>query len=52
MYRAKFTMYLQSDSQKLARAKSIALLKNLSDLENTENKVEFQVKPMSPGDAQ
>ncbi len=46
LYYAKITCYIQSSSQALARAKILALLKNLYDLENHENQIIFDVKPM------
>ncbi len=50
LYYAKITCYIQSSSQALARAKMFALLKNLYDLENRENQIVFDVKPMHEGD--
>lgn len=51
LYYAKLTCYIQSSSQTLARAKMLALLKNLYDLENHENQIVFDIKPMHEGDA-
>ncbi|MBP7806519.1 type IV secretory system conjugative DNA transfer family protein [Candidatus Gracilibacteria bacterium] len=51
LYYSKLTCYIQSSSQALARAKMLALLKNLYDLENHENQIIFDVKPMHEGDA-
>jgi hypothetical protein len=50
LYYAKLTCYIQSSSQALARAKVLALLKNLYDLENHENQIIFDVKPLHEGD--
>lgn len=50
LYYAKITCYIQSSSQALARAKMMALLKNLYDLENHENQIIFDIKPMHDGD--
>lgn len=50
LYYAKLTCYIQSSSQALARAKMLALLKNLYDLENQENQIVFDVQPMHDGD--
>jgi len=50
LYYAKMTCYIQSSSQALARAKMLALMKNLYDLENHENQIIFDVKPMHEGD--
>lgn len=50
LYYAKMTCYIQSSSQALARAKMLALMKNLYDLENHENQIVFDVKPMREGD--
>ena len=49
LYYAKMTCYIQSSSQALARAKMLALMKNLYDLENHENQIIFDVKPMHGG---
>ncbi len=46
LYYAKITCYIQSSTQNLARAKMMALLKNLYDLENHENQIVFDIKPM------
>jgi hypothetical protein len=51
LYYAKMTCYIQSSSQALARAKMLALMKNMYDLENHENQIVFDVQPMHPGDA-
>lgn len=50
LYYAKITCYIQSSTQGLARAKMLALLKNLYDLENHENQIVFDVKPMNEND--
>ncbi|MEI6710890.1 MAG: DUF87 domain-containing protein [bacterium] len=50
LYYAKVSCYIQSSSQAVARAKMMALLKNLYDLENHENQIVFAVKPMHEGD--
>lgn len=51
LYYAKITCYIQSSTQVLARAKMMALLKNLYDLENHENQILFSIKPMHKDDA-
>lgn len=51
LYSVKLTCYLQSTSRNLARAKMMALLKNLFDLENHENQIYFDLKNMDVGDA-
>lgn len=50
LYYAKITCYIQSSSQGVARAKMMALLKNLYDLENRENQFFFDIKPLLDGD--
>jgi len=50
LYYAKVSCYIQSSSQSVARAKMMALLKNLYDLENKENQIVFTVKPMHEWD--
>ncbi len=51
LYYAKITCSIESSSQALARAKMLALLKNLYDLENHQNQMLFDIKPMQPADA-
>jgi len=50
LYHAKVSCYIQSGTQAVARAKMMALLKNLYDLENRENQIVFDIKPMHAGD--
>jgi hypothetical protein len=51
LYLTQVTCSLESTSKNLARAKMIALLKNLYDLENHHNQMLFDIKSMTEHDA-